>query len=93
MAKYGISREGVDALRQLSSDMGTLNMSIEQSGIKLHHAISGYEEGLGVYAEEIEDLIFNVNAAQATGRESVDLLKTQIDKLASDVEGLINMGL
>lgn len=93
MAKYGISREGVEALRQLSSDMGTLNASIEQSGIKLHHTIAGYEEGLGVYAEEIEELIFNVNAAQADGRESVETLKTQLDKLASNIEGLINMGL
>ena len=93
MAKYGISREGVDALRQLSSDMGSLNASIEQSGIKLHHTISGYEEGLGVYADEIEELIFNVNAAQADGRESVDTLKSQLDKLASEIEGLISMGL
>ena len=93
MAKYGISREGVDALKQLSSDMGTLNASIEQSGVKLHHSIAGYEEGLGVYADEIEELIFNVNAAQAQGRESVDTLRVQIDKLASDIEGLINMGL
>ena len=71
MAKYGISKEGVQALKQLSTDMSNLNNDIEESGRKLTSSISGLSEGLGVYGEQIQELISKVNSEQAKGRESV----------------------
>ena len=49
MAKYGISKEGVQALKQLSTDMSNLNNDIEECGRTLSASVSGLSEGLGVY--------------------------------------------
>lgn len=93
MAKYGISKEGVQALKQLSTDMSNLNNDIEECGRTLSASVSGLSEGLGVYEEQIQELIAKVNAEQAKGRESVQTLTTKINKLAADVEALVGSGL
>lgn len=93
MATYGISREGVDALKQLASDMSSINNDIETCGSKLSSTVTGLNEGLGIYEEMILELISKVNNTQEKGRESVELLTTKITKLASDVEALVNAGL
>lgn len=93
MATYGISREGVDALKQLATDMSSLNDDIEECGNKLTSTVSGLSEGLGIYEEQILDLISQVNSTQEKGRGSVELLTTKVNKLASDVEALVNAGL
>ena len=46
MAVYGISKEGADALKQLATDMSTLNNDIQECGKKLTTKISGLGEGL-----------------------------------------------
>ena len=56
-------------------------------------SVSGLSEGLGVYEEQIQELIAKVNAEQAKGRESVQTLTTKINKLAADVEALVGSGL
>ena len=44
MAVYGISKEGVDALKQLAADMSTLNNDIQECGQKLTAKVSGQLE-------------------------------------------------
>ncbi len=46
MAVYGISKEGADALKQLATDMSTLNNDIHECGQKLTAKVSGLGEGL-----------------------------------------------
>ena len=93
MAKYGISAEGVSALTQLASDMSTINDDIEENGRTLKTTVSGIGDGLGIYEDEILDLVTNVNNAQEKGRESVNHLTQKVNSLASEIEGLISMGL
>ena len=93
MAKYGISNEGVQALNQLASDMSNLNDDIEKAGKTLKSTVSGYGDELGIYEEQINDLVDSVNAAQESGRESVEQLTTSIKKLAQDVQDLVSAGL
>ena len=93
MAKYGISKAGVDSLNQLASDMMNINNSIEQSGRNLKSKVSGLGDGLGVYAEAINELVNEVNDAQEKGRESLIKLSTKAKELANRVEGLISAGL
>ena len=59
MAVYGISKEGADALKQLATDMSTLNNDIQECGQKLTAKVSGLGEGLGIYEEQILELILN----------------------------------
>ncbi len=93
MAKYGISQEGVDALNQLASDMMNINNDIEQSGRTLKGQVSGLSDGLGVYEEEIIELVDEVNNAQEKGRESLIKLSTKAKELANQVSELLNAGL
>ena len=93
MAKYGISQEGVDALSQLASDMMNINNDIEQSGRTLKGQLSGLSDGLGVYEDEIIDLVDEVNNAQEKGRESLIKLSTKAKELANQVSELLNAGL
>lgn len=93
MAYYGISKEGADNLRQLAADLGTLNNDIQDCGKSLTTRISGLGEGLGIYENQILDLVSGVNQAQEKGRESVQLLVTKVEKKANDVEALVSKGL
>ena len=92
MAKYGISNEGVQSLNQLASDMSKLNDDIEKAGKTLKSTVNGYGDGLGVYEEQITELVDSVNAAQESGRESVEQLTASIKKLAQNVQDLVGAG-
>lgn len=93
MAKYGISAEGVSALNQLATDMSTINDDIEENGRTLKSKVASIGDGLGVYEDEILDLVADVNNAQEKGRESVNQLTQKVKSLASDIQGLVSMGL
>ena len=93
MAVYGISKEGADALKQLASDMGRLNNDIQDCGRQLTSKISGLGDGLGIYEDQILELVSGVNRTQEKGRASVELLTTKVKKMASDVEALVAAGL
>lgn len=93
MAKYQISEKGVAELKKLAADMSSLNNDIDDNGRKLTAVIGGLSDGLGIYEDEIMDLVSSVNATKEKGRESVDVLTEKINKLADDVEELVNAGL
>jgi hypothetical protein len=88
--KYGISQQGVTSLRKLATDMSKLNDDIESNGITLETTVVGLGEGLGVYGDQILDIIKKVNGVQEKGRESVDQLTAKVNKLADQVEALVN---
>lgn len=93
MAKYGISTEGVSALKQLAQDITTLSNDIENNGRSLKTKINSLGEGLGIYEEYILELVECVNSSQEKGRESIELLGTKVNLLADEVEALVNAGL
>ena len=73
--------------------MSTLNNDIQDCGKQLTSRISGLGEGLGIYEDQILELISGVNRTQEKGRASVELLTTKVKKMASDVEALVAAGL
>lgn len=93
MAKYQISEKGVAELKKLAADMSSLNNDIDDNGRKLTAVIGGLSDGLGIYEDEIMDLVSSVNATKEKGLESVEVLTEKINKLADDVEELVNAGL
>lgn len=93
MAVYGISKEGVSALKQLAADMGTLNSDIQECGKTLKGQVSALGEGLGIYEEQILDLIADVNQTQEKGRESVEQLTAKVKKMADEVDAMVQAGL
>lgn len=93
MAKYGISQEGVDALNQLAQDMMNINNDIEQSGRTLKSKVNGLGGELGVYEDEINELVNEVNDAQEKGRESLIALSVKAKEMANKVSELLSSGL
>lgn len=93
MAKYGINKEGVEALNQLANDLSSVNNDIEDDGNKLKGTISGLGDDLGIYEDQINELIEKVNAEQQKGRDSIQQLSGKVKKMASDAEALVNAGL
>lgn len=93
MAKYGISQEGVNSLNQLAQDMMNINNNIEQCGRTLKGKVSGLGQELGVYEEQISELVDEVNNAQEKGRESLIKLSVKAKELANQVSELLNAGL
>ena len=93
MAKYGISQEGVSALNQLASDMMNINNDIEECGRTLKTTVSGLSDGLGVYEEEIIDLVDEVNNVQERGREPLIQLSVKAKDMANRVAELVGAGL
>lgn len=93
MAKYGINKEGVDALNQLANDLGSINKDIEDDGKKLKTTVSSLGDNLGIYEDQILELIENVNKAQQKGRDSIQQLSAKVKKMASDAETLVSAGL
>lgn len=93
MAKYGINKEGVASLNQLANDLGTINKDIEDDGKRLKTTISGLSDNLGIYDEQINELIDKVNTEQQKGRDSIQQLSAKVKKMADDADALVNMGL
>lgn len=93
MAKYGINKEGVDALNQLANDLSSINNDIEDDGKKLKSTVAGLGDNLGIYEEQINEIIEKVNSEQQKGRESIQQLSGKVKKMASDAEALVSAGL
>lgn len=93
MAKYGINKEGVDALNQLANDLGNINNDIEDDGKKLKSTVTSLGEDLGIYEDAILEVIENVNRSQQKGRDSIQQLSAKVKKMASDAEALVSAGL
>lgn len=93
MAKYQISEKGVADLKKLAADMSKINDDIDSNGKKLTTVLSGLSDELGIYEDDILNLVSSVNAAKEKGRESIDVLTEKINRLAEDVEELVNAGL
>lgn len=92
MTKYGVSKEGIESLTQLATDISSIGDEIEASGQTLTAAIEAIGDGLGAYEDEIVDLVGSVNKAREKGRDSAERLSEMISKMASDIEELVNAG-
>ena len=93
MAKYGINPEGVASLNQLATDLQKINRDIEECGKKLKTTVGRYGDQLGIYEDQINELVNSVTGTQKNGREAIDQLTASVKKMAQDVQGLVNAGL
>ncbi len=93
MAKFGISKEGADALRQLSTDIKSTNDEIRQSGKTLIAAASSLGDDLGLYESDIVDLVKKVDKTQENAESSIEELAGKLNKMAANVDALVGKGL
>lgn len=88
MAKYGINSEGVEAMNQLANDLKNINGDIEENGEKLKNTVTALGEDLGIYEEQILELIGEINRTQKNGRAAIQQLSEKIRNKAIQIETL-----
>ena len=93
MAVYGISREGAGSLRNLANSLRKETDEITEAGQTLRNSIMSEGEGLGVYEEQILELVGEINLAQVKGSQAVETLITKANQKASEIDSLVVAGL
>lgn len=91
MAKYAISEEGISQLQKLSKSIISDTENIYEAGALLKNNISSLGEGLGVYEDEIIDLVNHNQAALQSNREVFKQLSNSILKKADEICGLMGL--
>ena len=90
MAKYAISREGIDSLQALSSQLNNATSAIDDVSQTLYTSIQSIEEGLGVYEKDIYVLLREIITTNQRGKESVEqLTRFSIPKQILQIEKLL----
>ena len=92
MAKYAISEEGVSQLQKLSKSIISDTENIYEAGISLKNNISSLGEGLGIYENEIIDLVNHNQATLQSNREVFKQLSDSIVKKADEICVLMGLG-
>ena len=97
MAKYAISRKGIESLEELKDTLAGTSDDITMVSEALINVINGLENGLGVYYKEILELTRNVLLTLKEAKEGDDgidvMTNVLIPQQINRIEELINMGL
>lgn len=97
MAKYAISRKGIESLEALRDTLARTSEEIALVSEALINFIAGLENGLGIYYKEMLELTRPVLATLKEAKEGDDGLDVMtnilIPQQINRIEELINMGL
>ena len=93
VAKYAISKEGVEALNQLANELLINANNIVETNQRLEQITSSLYDNLGIYGDEIISIIHQNRNTLNSNREDIILLAQRVKKQATDVEALVSMGL
>lgn len=93
MAKYAISPSGETSMRQLASDIKSFPNDIVMAYMKLKKSIVSVEDGLGIYATEIFELVDQTQVSVDRNADDLEALAQRILKKADEISELVTMGL
>ncbi len=93
MAVYAINAEGAGSMRQLEQDMKRLGGEIEECYQKLALQVRANEEDLGIYKEELLDMLDGIKKTQKKGNEALEDLSHSVHTMAEKIESLIKSGI
>ena len=85
-----ISKEGASALYELAKNLKENNGNIKDACYYLKTKVDGLGSTLGIYEEKLHELITEVENIQRKGGEAIEVLSVKSDKLASDIELIVN---
>lgn len=93
MAKYAISPSGETSMRQLASDIKSFPNDIVMAYMKLKKSIVSVEDGLGIYATEIFELVDQTQVSVDRNADGLEALAQRILKKADEIADLVKIGL
>ena len=92
MAKYAISQEGADAMRQVSQNICSSVDGIEQSTKNLKSRIMSYMDELGVYGLDIWAMTLQIDSILEDKREALLELAEKAAQKSDEILELIGLG-
>lgn len=93
MAKYAISSSGESSMRQLANDIKSFSTSNLEAGRRLKQATLSVEDGLGIYLEDILEIIAQTQNSVVQSSESLETLAQKVMQKADAISELVAMGL
>lgn len=89
MAKYGIDAKGAENLENLAVDLKKLQDNIAEESKRLVRVVEGYGTDLGVYEDEILELVRQVRNEQEKSEDAVLELICKIHRNAETIRRMI----
>lgn len=93
MAKYAISLEGVQSLQNLSAGITCSVHKLVESIQLLYETTVNLQDELGIYSDEILNIVWQHKKTLEENREDIMLLVQKARKKADEITELIAMGL
>ena len=91
MGRYGISTEGVEALKQLARNLYINANEIFEANTKLDNSVAQNSDELGIYGELILDMIQASQSSLNNARLDIEFLANEVLKKAEEVRGLLSL--
>lgn len=91
--KYAVSYSSVRALSDLAEHLKTVNGELRSLSTEMQTKIAQLGPSIGIFEDQLNSLVSNVQNAQSRGEEGIDLLIQKLKQLASQLEEIINRGL
>lgn len=92
-ARFAISQEGAASLKVLAKGLLTSANSIIESSAALERCTTGLSDGLGIYSDEIINIITRNRITLQMNRDDIIGLAKKISDKANDILGLLDLGL
>lgn len=93
MAVYAINKKGADSMRQLENDMRHLGGEMEECCKELSDKVKAEEENLGIYSEELLELIAGIKKIQDDGNAALLILAQMAKSMAEKIDSLVAKGI
>ena len=88
--KYAISKEGIESLNKLSTDLIEATEDIDNQAIALLEKVNGVEKEMGIFYKEVLMLSKEMLTCNKEAKEMVNTLaRISIPKLISEIEMLM----
>lgn len=89
MAKYKVNPEGVAALKKCSSSLTQSLEIVKNATTELSTLASDNKEGLGPHADEVENILSELQTFTKNAESPVSTLSKKLDGLAVKYDGII----
>lgn len=92
MARYAISQEGADSLRNLANALLESASAALEASAKLQSSFSACSCGLGIYSADIHGVISHTTNAIKEHKNAIEMLARNISLKADEIEELAQLG-
>lgn len=93
MARYAISQEGADAMRQLSEDITSSVDGIENATVNLQNQVMGLMDELGVYGFDIWAITLQINGILEDKKETLFELASKAKAKSEEISEMIGFSI